>query len=195
MTRSTSNTEENLSALREGYLLLSSNPERAREILEDLAKENSVMSMVYLGRSYAPGGKFSEDFERAKMWYLRAAEQGSLFARYSLAKLLLKKKYLEEARRHLELAAEQNYPPALHELGLMYRDGRGVEQDIVKSLAYLRESSALGHIFAKRDLAMVVRKNNPNAASYVLSIFLLVQSFLSLFRTFFRREDSTDRLI
>jgi TPR repeat protein len=115
--------EPDLAGLRRAYDLMSTDHSNAIARLEALASQGSIMSMLYIARSFATGGKSEENSAKAAEWYRKAADKGSLFASYSLAKLYLTMNRAEEARKILESDALRDYMPAIHERGRIYHRG------------------------------------------------------------------------
>lgn len=77
------------------------------------------------------------------------ADAGSAEAQCDLALLLLARNLPAEAVRWLALAAKQNYPEAMHQLGRCYIAGRGVAANEALGVEWISRAAALGHSTAR----------------------------------------------
>lgn len=77
------------------------------------------------------------------------ADGGSAEARCDLALLLLVRNLPVEAVRWFALAAKQNYPEAMHQLGRCYIAGRGVAANEALGVEWISRAAALGHSTAR----------------------------------------------
>ena len=64
-------------------------------------------------------------------------------------------KDLKIAKKWLEPAAELGYSAAYYQLGKMYFTGMHVEKNVGLAHEYFNNASKLGHIFAKREIALM----------------------------------------
>lgn len=90
-------------------------------------------------------GEYAGAFE----WFKKAAEAGSIAARYELGKAYL---YGRGTPQHFQLAAEQllhaaqaGHPEAQYLLARMYQNGQGGPQDLVRAYMWLNVAAANGH--------------------------------------------------
>lgn len=76
------------------------------------------------------------------------AENGNPVYEFRLADLLLKSAWSQEDKKEsfdiFLRSAEKGYPNAIHQIGLMYRDGVGIPRDVKKMEEYLAKASDLG---------------------------------------------------
>ena len=69
----------------------------------------------------------------------------------------------------LRKAAEQDHPPAQHEIALMYQDGKGVKKNQGEAISWFQKSAEQGHAMSQYALAQMytsgesVEKNNEKA--------------------------------
>lgn len=127
--------------------------EEAYPRLRELASAGDGWANLHLGWMYQRGLACPIDLAKAEGSYLRAYERGISEAPYYLGRLYRGKKQYQDALRYLEEAASKGNPSAAYWTYLMYSDGEGVAQDSHKAMQFLEKATALGHIFAKRDLA------------------------------------------
>jgi len=80
---------------------------------------------------------------------LKMADGGDAEAQNDLALLFLAHNKAKSAVYWLELAAKQNFPDALHWLGVCYLRGEGVAKDDNLAVMWLAKAASLGHSIAK----------------------------------------------
>src|SRR5436190_5918582 len=122
--------EPDLAHLREARLRLDREPERALQELKWLASRGSVMSLIYIGETYARGRGVKVDLEEAMSWYKQAAETGSALAQHLLGRAYFKQRKMEEALACFRRAAAQDYAPPIYFLGRMNCWGTGMPRNI-----------------------------------------------------------------
>jgi TPR repeat protein len=143
------------------------NPERAfrwfsRAAEEDHTKSQYKLGMMYEGeRGKCWGTDTPASYELAVHWYQLAAGQGDIESQSSLARIhqegFLGAQDLEQAAHYYELAAQNEIEEhdnewtydtrgtARYELGQLYRDGRGVEQDYQQARHWFVAAFGDGH--------------------------------------------------
>ena len=129
------------------------NYSEALKELMSLNIEGNLISNLYIGIIYERGLGVAIDMDKAVQFYSAAAKLGNLTAQRHLAGLLRKMGRNSEAFNWYEVAAEAGSASACYWLYVMYRDGRGVPANQMKSREFLERSSSFGHLYAKRDLA------------------------------------------
>lgn len=80
---------------------------------------------------------------------------------------------LARAFTYFERAAAAGYTPAIFELGVAYRDGRGVQKDDTKAMKYFRECVAQGDTKCMHSLALLLnaRAKTPDETKEVVSLW------------------------
>ena len=99
-----------------------------------------------LGNLYYYGNGVNQDYKEAEKWYRKAADQGQEQAEENLCSLLkmiekaeewandsYKKGNYTEAAKLYRIVAEKGNVDALFNLGLLYYNGQGVDQDYVEA--------------------------------------------------------------
>jgi TPR repeat protein len=150
------NAEPDLARLRDARLRLDREPERALQELKWLASRGSVMSLIYIGETYARGRRVKVDLEEAMRWYKQAAEKGSALAQHLLGRTYFKQKQMEEALACFHQAAAQDYAPSIYFLGRMNCWGLGVPRNIEEGTRLFERAMHLGNLPAKGALAKVL---------------------------------------
>ena len=118
------------------------------------AKQGSTIAQNSVGAFYRQGTGVPADQKEAARWFRIAAESGDIPAAYNLGLTYLEddadKTNMTEAIRWLEVAANtpmtdptslKTAASANNELGNIYEQGRGVEQDVLKALNHYQAAS------------------------------------------------------
>jgi Sel1 repeat len=95
-------------------------------------------------------------FNEGKQWVSQrreVAERGNADAAFELAIFYQGKGNDEKAAQWYTLAAQQDHSSAQYKFGLLYRDGKGVEQNMFKAELWFREAANQGNIQAQYELA------------------------------------------
>ncbi len=138
----------------EGNEGLNTNISLGLELLRNAAFRGHVEAQYDLALVYEQGLEgIPEDFYQAMFWYEAAAERGHRMAQYRLANMHYYRRpppkeygqavdWINEQDFALAFslfrrAAQQGYPPAQLQLSRMYRDGEGVEADLIQSYIWL----------------------------------------------------------
>ncbi len=126
------------------------------------AELGNPLSQYYLGIMYAQGKAVEQDFEEAKRWFQKSFLNGCKEAQKALDKLAnivnlpvnekkepvtpeeqykfasecYKAKKYDEALKLFRKSAEQGYYKASYAIGLMYKNGEGVRQDIEEAFKW-----------------------------------------------------------
>lgn len=88
--------------------------------------------------------------EKVREIFLKMAEEGEPINMFRCADYLLKTAWTEEDRRTafgwFEKSAENGYPNAMHQVGVMYRDGLGTVRDYVGMAEWLGKGADMGFL-------------------------------------------------
>jgi TPR repeat protein len=152
--------EPDLDALRRLMDRQATDPAQTLAGLAALADRGSTMSMVYLAHAYRKGIGADVDPARSREWFERAAAAGSLLASYELGWLYRNDKDFEKARRAASAGVDRGYPPSMYLLATMYQRGQGVPVDVQRARDLLEAAVAHGHVFAKRNLGVLLIKGH-----------------------------------
>jgi TPR repeat protein len=120
--------------------------------METLAYRGSVLSTLFVADAMRDGYTYEQDLPGAERWYEAAASSGWVRGLTGLATTHLLMGRREEAVKELEAAIENNYPPAMNTLAIIYFQGGGGIVDKSKALALWKKGASLGHFHAKRHL-------------------------------------------
>jgi len=166
--------EPDIEQLRRLHALLRTDAARALNGLEGLAERGSLMSMLYIANAFSEGVGVRADPQQSEQWYRKAADCGSMLARYELGRLLLKREEYRAAQEAFERGMSQNHAPSIHMLALMYLRGQGVSKDKRRARELLEKSASLGHVFSKRNLGVLLMSGDfgPTQRLRGVSLFL-----------------------
>jgi TPR repeat protein len=96
----------------------------------------------------------------AKTLHLRA-EKGDARAQYAMGERCYDQLLEEDAAAWFEMAAQQGYARAQHNLGMMYILGRGVRKNLVEAYKWLTIAEGQGHEKSKAVRARIWKKLTP----------------------------------
>ena len=140
------------------------------------AENGDVLYQSIIARMYYNGLGTEQDYEKAFIYYLKAAEQNDPDAQYRVGRMFLAGEGTEQntpkAIEWLEKAANQNNPFAQYALGKIYFDGEYVPEDLKQAYSWLKKASDNYHCFADYILGKMydegrgVPKNSNTADTY-----------------------------
>lgn len=108
------------------------------------ADAGDIDAQFRVGVAYDYGNGAPKSVEKAKKYYLMAANQGMSEAQNSLGSIFLSEKNYSEAKIWYEKAADKNHPMATNSLGYMYDLGLGIPQDRNKGFELYTRAADLG---------------------------------------------------
>jgi len=124
------------------------------------AKDNEADALNGLGCLYESGAwaECGRDYERAREYYQRAADQGHLDAQTNLGYVHEKGLGTEvdfmSAAEWYKRAAARGYGKAQNNLGTLYYTGRGVDKSVEKAVEWYRKAAAQGNASALNNLGL-----------------------------------------
>jgi uncharacterized protein len=119
-----------------------------------LAEQGEVDAQLYVGWMLHTGKGVTKNLREAEEWYRRAIAANSVRAEFNLGSLFWNSRDFPRALEWFERAGADGFGPALYHLGRMYRHGVGVAASPAKAREYVERAARLGHIYARRDLAL-----------------------------------------
>jgi TPR repeat protein len=161
--------------------------------LENYAADGSVQSMVYLGFAYQGGLVVERDWEKAELWYRRAADRGSIDASFRLATLLIERKQYNQARALLDGLAAKEFAPALYTLGQLYAGGRGIGKNIDLSRELWSRAAQAGHLPSKRNLSFLLMRGRFGILKIPIGFLMWVRGVIEA-ALVFSENPKSDRL-
>jgi|GEM_PF-4871491 len=164
----------------------------AARLYETLAEQGSETALLNLGWMLESGHLGQPDREKAMLLWERAANGGSLTAKYSLGRAWKEKGDLRRARALFIDGAERGHKPSMFMAGRMLVRGEGGEADCKAGEALLLRASREGHMFARRELSRLkINRARSPVVRLVLYCEMLLTSFATLPR-YVRNPNSDD---
>jgi len=165
--------------------------DEALNVYQELAQKGSICALEFLGGFYmesakSGGKKVDKDYVKAKYLLKKAADSGSIKAHYLLGIIAFKSNSIDEAVKQFTIAMESGYSAACYQLGKMYYFGSGVRQDKDKAYKLFYNAESMGHIFGKRQRAVMLLKGHKGVACIPMGIALFFLSVLAGVRTAFK---------
>jgi TPR repeat protein len=133
--------------------------EKVEQVLRPLAERKSEYALLSLGWIYETGATQAPDMEAARLYYERAAADGSAPAYYELGRLLMRQGEETQARSAFETGATKGDISCMSRLGRMMVEGRGGFTDADAGLTWLERAASQGHILAERTLLSIQERN------------------------------------
>ena len=159
--------------------------QRAVERFTSLSQEGSANAASYLGGIYEWGARgLPPDPGKALTLYKQAADQGDLLAYIGLGRLHLRGQGVEQnfkkAFYYYSLVENRGYAngPMLVTLGRMYQFGWGIEKDSNKAEYYYRLASAVGNVYGRRYLGLLLLHQGHWLAGNLHSLRAVFSSYL-----------------
>jgi TPR repeat protein len=115
------------------------------------AEQGWASAQANLGYLYAQGKGVKQDSAEAAKWYRKAAEQGDTDAQKALDRI--SGNQCREAAEHGDAMAQNN-------LGMMYEQGQGVEQNYAEAANWYRKAAEQGLALAQCNLGFLYAKGN-----------------------------------
>jgi TPR repeat protein len=140
----------------------------ARELFERIVQQENRVHL-YLGWMYDQGLGVTENSKQAEHHYRCLSEGNDVDGKYYLASLLQKKGDLASAVALYEEAADLNQVSAAYWAYALRNGDSASLVDRDKADFYLRKAAKLGHLFAKRDLAIQEMRNCKGVSKRVIS--------------------------
>ena len=143
-----------------------------------LENRGVVEAKRYIGFMYERGLGVPADFATAERYYRQAAEQNDILSQRYLARLLKDAGRNEEALEWYSRAAEGGSASAEYWLYVMYRRGIGALPSTNKAMQHLEKSALMGHIFARRDLALAYLRGSFGASGRLKGLSMLLMTIV-----------------
>lgn len=129
----------------------------------EAAAQQDALAEYSLGYAYAHGAGVPPDLNVALHWWQRSATHGQPEAANALGQFYLKGGDREDANqmdyasaaRWLRQAAQQDYVPAMNNLGFLYQFGFGVPRDYDQALHWYRRAAEHGEARAQANLGVL----------------------------------------
>ncbi len=139
----------NLAGLHLSGLLGVPNHRKAVELLMQASALGHADADVSLGYLYQNGVGVTADAVKAGEFFRKAARTGHVEGKFRHAELQLRAsndpEVIKQALADVQDAGKAGFPPALHFIGQMLRQGRFVVQNPERAIEFLKKGSEAGH--------------------------------------------------
>ena len=153
--------EPDLTALREAYRDLTTNPTQAVEKLQSLSDRGSVMAKLYLGYAFRTIPELI-NLDLSKLWYERAVQDNNLDAKFMLSNIYRNEGTFDKAVALLGEWLEDNLMGSIYLLGVRYKHGEWVEKNENTAKTLWIRAARMGHLWAQRDLSFLYMSDIKN---------------------------------
>ncbi|MCH9844941.1 MAG: sel1 repeat family protein [Alphaproteobacteria bacterium] len=141
----------------EGYI--GKDPQRARRLFENSARQENMKGQYYLAGLYYVGDIVAQDYQKAKELFESSAAQNYAPSQYFLGQIYyhghgVTRDY-QKALDWYKKAAAQKHVPAMLRVARFYQLGYGVAEDENEALEYYKKAALLGSADARFQLAMM----------------------------------------
>ncbi len=147
--------------------------EQARAYYEQSG--DNPYAQIALGFLYYSGQGVEQDREKGKELFQSAADTGVVEGYYGLAVVAKNEEDIETALGHYNKVVEEGTEPlyiayAMNNLGHMYRNGEGVEQDYAKAAEWFTKAADSGNVAAMNALGYMYETGEGVEQDYAKAI-------------------------
>lgn len=160
---------------------------------QTLAEQGNAQAQLILAGMLADGIGTVPDRDKSEILYERAAQNGSPQAQHHLGYICYQRNDYSGACSWYQSSASHGYLPALWRLAWLYRQGKGVLRDDSRAYELYEQAAHGGHVFAKRDLALMLLKGHKGIAQAFRGLALLFECIFDGIRIA-SRSDRDERL-
>lgn len=163
----------------------------AFSLYKQLALGGHAESQVFVGWMLLVGKGVVSNPAEAEQWFARAASLGSPQGLFYWARYLTSKGCHADAFTWYQKAAAVNYLPAIFWVGYALTEGKGIPSDIREGYKYLKRASERGHIYARRQLAVLDLRGHRGPMYRLLGAGSFV---VALIQSIFISKEEADKL-
>ncbi len=155
------------------------------------AGKGHAESQVFVGWLYLKGEQSIErNLDESIKWLSLAANSGSSVGHYLLGIAYYYSSNYDQALTEFTTASKMNYFAADYQIGKMYYSGVGTQKDIEKSYEYFLTAKNQGHLFAGRQVAVMLMKGHKGVLNIFKGFVLFITTIVSGFILAFKEPDS-----
>lgn len=155
--------DKNVELARKYFFLVASRYWRKNGQLVETPKPGiekvAAKAAGYLGRMYLRGDGVVQNFDRARVWFQRGISQGDAQSQHGLGLIMLngygQKENVKMAMELFKTSADQDYAPALVQMGRLYLD-QGGQDDVRIANNYFELAGRHGSIEAHYYIAEMI---------------------------------------
>ena len=155
------------------------------------AKKGHLESQVFVGNVYLKGkGSIEQNLHESVKWLDMSVESGSIVGHYLLGIAYYYLLDYPKALNEFITASKMNYFAADYQIGKMYYYGVGVQKDIEKSYQYFLAAKEQGHMFASRQVAVILMKGHKGFLNIIKGVFLFISTIVNGFAIAIKKPNS-----
>ncbi len=155
------------------------------------ATQGDMESQVFVGNVFLKGGgSIEQNLHESVMWLDMSVESGSIVGHYLLG---IAHYYLLDYTKALNefvIASKSKYFAADYQIGKMYYYGVGVQKDIEKAYQYFLVAKKQDHMFASREVAVILMKGHKGFLNIIKGMMLFIATIFKGFIIAFKEPDS-----
>jgi len=156
------------------------NYKEALSIALNSASNGHLESQIFVGWIYLKGEKnIEQDFNEAVKWLDMSAKSGSSVGHYLSGIANYRLLNYPEALNEFIAASKMNYYEADYQIGKMYYFGVGVQKNIETSYQHFLVAKKHGHIFASRQVAVILMKGHKGFVNIIKGFVLFLATIVN----------------
>jgi TPR repeat protein len=130
------------------------------------AEKGHVASIEQLIEFYKKGIGCRKDMALSNFWLEQSLKYKSVEGIYSLASYYFNDKDYKKAYVYMRASAERGLDTAQNKLGIMYENGRGVEQNYQQAVYWYQKAAKQGFVSAQKKIAIMYQEGRGTAQDY-----------------------------
>jgi TPR repeat protein len=184
-------TELNKNLIKAKGLLTKNNFKQSLDTALISAGKGHTESQVFVGWLYLNGeGDIKQNIEESTKWLKIPAKSGNRVGHYLLGiSFYLASKY-DKALTEFISASKMDYFAADYQIGKMFYFGIGVQKDIEKAYQYFSVAKKQGHVFASRQVSIILMKGHKGYLNIIKGFFLFLVTPVNGFIIALQEPDS-----
>jgi hypothetical protein len=139
------------------------------------ARDGDALGQYCLGFCYVNGSGVATNVDEGIQWWRKSAESGQAEAQDALGKLCMNRGPVNdtnhinyaEAAKWLHKAADQDFVPAMNNLGVLYQMGWGVDKNLEEAVRWYRTAAEKGEPKAQANLGLMYQDGSGVGADLV----------------------------
>jgi TPR repeat protein len=133
--------------------IVTQDSQQAADWYKKAAKQDDRLADWLVGRLYYTGSGVPRDLNAAESWLQKSANQGDPFGQYLLGMVRLERNDYSKTADWFRKAAMQGLPQAQQQLGELFKQGRGVNEDKFEAYIWLLVSFDAGNQTVATELS------------------------------------------
>lgn len=114
------------------------------------AQLGNIKCQRLLGWMYYTGNGCQQDLGKAFEWFSKAAESGDIEANFGIASIYYCQESYAKSFDKYRKTAELGFAPAMFRVGMMYKQGLGIDRDLSLAREFYIKAAKHGNLVAER---------------------------------------------